>query len=370
MKSSLLLAFVLIFCSSCVTPPPNSGTATEVTKILGEIKDSFKSMKDDQQAFIEAQNAKNAKTQETLQYVSDRVFTAQFANNQNPLQNPYTGLVDTNLVLVQKIVPPASNEVKSQSIIDLQQALSKSQKDKDDLAARYAELQKKADDLKATSDKLSAEVEQKKKALEDVTNSANATVTKLADKEGEVRLKAAEAETARKQAQEEAASKARLKVAVVFMSVGGIIIVAAIVATIMHVFGVLLPGLVSGVAMFMIGWLITYVEQLLNQKWFQYTLGGVLVSGAVLFGFVIYRAMKQRKVAAMDSKISTNTIGALQDMKNDDVISNTKTFSAVVPYLNEWHRTTDGAPDKAVQDEIDRRLVTMNLKTAVPAKAQ
>jgi hypothetical protein len=339
-----------------------------VTKILGEVKDSFNTMKAGQQAFIDAQNAKSAKTQETLQYVADRVFTAQFANIQNPLQNPYTGLVDTNLILVQKVVPQASDEVKAQSIIDLQQALSKSQKDKDDLAAKYAELQKKADDLKATSDRLTVEVEQKKKDLETAATSTTATVTKLAGAEAAIKIKAAEADEARKQAQEEAASKARMKVAVTFMSVGGIIIVAAIVATILHVPGVLLTGLIAGAAMFTIGWLITYVEQLLNQKWFQYSLGGVLISGLILFGFMVYRALKQRKVAAMDSKISTNTIGALQDMKNDDVISNTKTFSAVVPYLNEWHRTADGAPDEAVQDEIDRRLVMMNLKTAVPAK--
>lgn len=369
MKTTPYLFLALLLAGCNTVSQPNSGTAKEVTAILQAVQTDVQAIKDKQHELTDAQAKKDQKAQETLQFISDRVFIAKYANFQTPVQSPYTQLVDLNLGLVQKVAPPASTEAKAQAILDLEQSLSQEKKDKEELQKRYNELAKKADELKVQSDQLATEVSNKKKELEDVTAKSNENVKKLADTEAQVRIKAAEAEEQRKIARTEAASKVRLKVASGFMVAGGVVVVAAIVATICHVAGVLLPGVVGGISFLLVGWLITYVEDLLLERWFQYTIGAVFVGGLLILGLVIFRALKQRKKAALDAKISTNAIGALQDLKNDDRTKGTDTFEKISPYLNEWHQTKDGKPDEEVQKEIDRRLVEMNLKAAAPAVA-
>ncbi|MDE3085115.1 MAG: hypothetical protein KGJ37_07880, partial [Verrucomicrobiota bacterium] len=143
---------------------------------------------------------------------------------------------------------------------------------------------------------------------------------------------------------------------------GGLLVAASVIAAFLHASTVLIPGIAGGAAMFALGWLITYVEDLLQKTWFQFGLAAAVLLALGIGGWIVHRSYVARKKAAMDDKISNNTIGAVQDARNDDAKTGSKVFEALEPYLKEWHVDEKGRPDFDLKDEIENRLVAMNLK--------
>jgi len=139
-------------------------------------------------------------------------------------------------------------------------------------------------------------------------------------------------------------------------------IVLAVMATFLHVPGVLAVGMFTGFIVFALGWAITYVEDLLQHVWFQYVMGFSILGSVVAIVWVGIAAYKTRQKATLDSKGLTATIGALQEAKNDDARSGTTKFAAVKPHLAEWMVDDKGKPDLQLQAHIDQQLVQMNLK--------
>jgi len=354
----------LSLLSGCdnISHEPNSGTAKEVTSILGEVQQKVDAMKTAQDAMIDTQKQQVTNDQKTMQLVSDSVYGAQYTNQQNPQQNEHTALVDKNLSSAAKSLPPASAEGQRQAIENLQLALSKSESDRAILEARFNQLNTEAEQLRGQAAALKEQVDQRQSKLDDASHQLDDKVGKLKDADATIRIKAAESEEARRQAQQEAAQHTRLRAATVFMVLGGLFIAGAVIATFLHVPGVLWPGIAAGAGMFGLGWAITYVEDLLQNPWFRYGLGGVALGSLGIGGWILYRAYATRRKSALDAKISTNMIGAVQDVRNDDTKTGTKVFAAIKPYLEEWHVDANGNPDHNLMDEIEKRLVAMNLK--------
>jgi hypothetical protein len=363
MKAFLSMLAVAILTVSCNQTVPNSGTAKEVTAILGEVRGQVDQMQKAQQEMMEAQHKLLTQVETTYQFISDRINNADFYNLKNNVQNEFTELVSKELVTVKTLLPPPSPESMLERERILQAALRKSEEDKKTLEAYNQRLALEAAHLKGQTDLLQSQVNEKEQTLTAKTLELNAKVTKLADAEADIRIKAAEANTARENAAKEAASKARLKVAMGFMYAGGIMIVASLILFLLaKLKEVLWPGIVGGITLILMGWSITYVEDLLQQLWFRITVGASMVGVIAIVIYMCVKAWKARKKAELDARISIGAIGALQEAKNDDAKLGTQKFTALAPHLEEWFVKDDGKPDEEVQREIDARLVAMNLK--------
>jgi len=313
-------------------------------------------------AFIKTLDDRYLATSKTAQFVADAVARSRYYNQQNLPSNSFTLLIDKELGAALTAGPPASAESQQQAIENLRLSLSKSEADKAALDAKLAQSQLQAENLRgqvqATNDNAEKARQEANKATVQVTQK----IELLTGAEAQIKIKAAEADEARKTAQQEAAAHTRLKVAAICMSIGVAIIVLAVVATFLHVPGVLAGGGFTGAIVFALGWAITYVEDLLQHVWFQYVIGFSILGSIVAVVWMGIRALKARQKAALDAKGLTATIGALQEAKNDDARSGTTKFAAVKPHLAEWMVDDKGKPDLQLQAHIDQQLVQMNLK--------
>ena len=369
-KQFMFVALALsLFLSGCQTGKVNQGTADEVTKILKEVQASAKAVQEAQRQLQEAQAQQIQSAQTNAQFISDRVFSARYANDSNSQSNPYTHVVERELSPAARILPDPTATAKLQIIDNLKLALSKSEADQKELAERYGKLEGEAVLNKSNSVALAQLVDKQKKDLDEKTTAQADSVRQLSDSAAKIRLTAATAERERTLKEKEAASKTRLHVAYIFMLLGGLLAVAGVVATFLHVPGVLAPGLGSGVFLGILGWTITYVEDLLHQMWFQVLVFILIVIVGIVGAWLFSKARTTRGKAQMDADISDNTIGALEEFKNDDEKTGGKKFAAIKPYLEDWHSTEDGQPHVELRREINRRLLKMNLRSARPAPA-
>lgn len=357
----VVLAFGLVGCPPTPTPV-NSGTATAVGDILKQIQTSVDNTNTTMKAFQAALDKQSGAKSQTEQFISDRITTATYFNLKNTTQNTYTGLVANELAPAAKLLPPPSPEAMQNAIDKLQLAFSVSEADKAKLTAQNQALELQAENLKGQVTQADAVVDTTRKALIDATGQTNAKVTELATAKGEIDIKAAETERANALAKEKAASAARVKVASIFMIIGGAVMVFGIVAAFLHTSAAFWPAMVGGGAAFAFGWLITYVEGLMDKPWFNPVAGCVLGTAALGLVWAGYHTYTQRKEAALNAKGFEATIGALQEAKNDDTRLGTNKFGAMKPHLQEWIVNDKGQPDTALQQHIDAKLVAMNLK--------
>jgi uncharacterized membrane protein YgdD (TMEM256/DUF423 family) len=256
---------------------PNSGTAEEVTVILNEVKSAVDDVNRKQTELIAAERARQEAAQNKDQFISNHVNAASVVNDQNPQSNEHTEIVGRELAPALPLLPPPTLESQARALQNLNLALDKSEASRRELELNYELEKRKSAELKGQVDATAEVVSKKEDELKSSTDKLDETVKTLADKEAEVRIQAAEAERQAVLARKEAASKTRLKVAYAFMGLGGLIVVGAIVATVLRVPGVLHAGLAGGGSLMLIGWIVTYVEDLLQHLWFQVTVGIVLL---------------------------------------------------------------------------------------------
>ena len=274
----------------------------------------------------------------------------------------YQRLTGEKLKTAASLPGQPTPESQARVIEELRLALGNSQQDQTRLAAMLEEERKKADEAAAARDAALKEVGVATGQVQTATTALQTTATKLTSAEERARLDAAAAKDAQEAKAKAQAANTRLHIAYGFMGLGGLLIVAAIVATFLHVPGVLAGGLAGGGALLALGWLITVLEDLLHKLWFQIALGVVLLAALGIVGLLIYRAWKTRQKATMDAAIGQGTIGAIQEAKNDDAKLGSDVYASLRPYLKEWFVDDDGKPDTVIEKEIDQRLQALNLK--------
>ena len=363
MFTAALLWPSLLLLAGCPSGPGPVGkhTVDEIHAITTELGGKVDAVTANQSALIERQKALETKTTEKIQLAADQVDGAFYVNVRN-LDNPYTRLTGEKLKTAASLLgqPTADNSTRTQAQLTL--ALSASQQDQEKLRILLEEERRNA---KAAADARDVALQNVGVATEQAnvaTSNLQKTATKLNEAESQAKLDKAAAADAKAARDAERAAKTRLHIAYAFMGVGGLLIMAAIVATVLHVPGVLAAGMAGGGALLVIGWLITVMEDLLHQLWFQISLGVVLLAALGIAVHLALRTWKTRNKAAMDAAIGQGAIGAIQEVRNDDAKMGGKVYDSLAPYLKEWFVDDDGKPDTAIEKEIDRRLQSLNLR--------
>ena len=363
-RPPLALLPLALLLAGCPPAPvqPNSGTAAAVGDILKDVKASVDEMRKTNEAVATALNSLVQAHSKTEQFVADAVARSRYYNDQNPAQNSFTQLIGKELGTAAAAGPVASAESQQQAVDNLKLSLSQSEADKAALAAKLQQQLLEAENLRGQVKAKTQDADTAQAAAKVSDAAVTAKVNELASAKTQIDINAAEADQARKDKDKEAAAHTRLKIAAGCMAAGVGIIVLAVVATFLHVPGVLAVGLFTGFIVFGIGWAITYVENLLEQVWFQWAMGIMIFGSVVAIVWVGVAALRTRKKAALTEKGFTAVVGALQDARNDDARFGTTKFAAVAPHLTEWMVDDRGQPDAQLQAHIDQKVVAMNLK--------
>jgi len=366
----LLLWPVLFLFAGCPSGPGQGGpnTVEEIHRITTELGGKVDTIATNQNALIERQKDLEARTGERMQLAADQVDGAFYVNERNAV-NPYQRLTGEKLKTAASLLGQPTPESQKRVIEELRLALGASQQDQALLAAMLEEERGKAAEAVAARDAALKAVGAATVQVQSATTALQTTATKLTSAEERARLEAAVAKDAQEAKAKAQAANTRLHIAYGFMGLGGLLIVAAIVATFLHVPGVLAGGLAGGGALLALGWLLTVLEDLLRKRWFQISLGVVLLAAVGIVGVLIYRAWKTRRKATMDAAIGQGAIGAIQEAKNDDAKLGREVYTSLRPYLKEWFVDDDGKPDTTIEKEIDQRLLALNLKNPQGAEA-
>jgi hypothetical protein len=358
--AAFCLALVLF---GCVTD--GGGAERAVHSILTDVKTRVEAVQKAQDELVFAESNRVEHAEKTAHFVADRVDGARYANRQNTPINAYTTVVDTELDHAAHSLPPPSDQSQAQIIQKLQLALSNNEADKARLAATNELLRVEAMALRSETTNLANQASTKELALRTKTVELSKKAEELNDVETKARFQSEALAQQQKITQSERGAKIRTRIAAIFMGFGGLLIVAGIIAAYLHVPGVLLPALAGGASAFAFGFFISWIEQFTDKIWFKIGVGVIVLGGVGLLAWLGYRTAQTRKTAKLDAQISNSTIGAIQELRNDDDRFGTSRFNDVIkPYLEAWHTTPDGFPHPDVQREIDRRLVKMNLRDA------
>jgi hypothetical protein len=370
-KSFIVAIAACALATSCQHINPsallNSGTMESINNELKTIQTNTGQLQTDNAALKEAIKQFQQSGKDTLQFLSDRVYSIDYYNTQNPVQNGNTLLIGKEILPAKALLPPPSDAALKTAINNLILQNNTLQTDKDKLQQNYATLQLQAAALKGQND-------EKTSQLQAAQAKVDASVSVLAKNTSDLALAAAQADQlaksnaeAQKEADKQAAAKARIAVASKFMIVGGIICALAIAAAFLHAEAVLWPGLAGGGSLLGIGWLILYIENLMQQPWFKYSVGGVILFAASCLVWIGFKAYETRKKAKAHAALATNLLGIVQEVKNDDVKNGTHVFDTIAPYWNEWMVDDHGNPDSPLLGQIEDMLVKMNLINPKPA---
>jgi hypothetical protein len=362
LKYSLLP--VLIVLSGCQTenPTANSGTASAVDQVLQQIKTSVNSMQVAQTNLVAAQAAADSNHRVVGQFVADRMDEARYANTNNAQPNGATALVEDNLGPASTALGiQPSADVKLKEVVDLKLALSQAQSDKVTLQTEVTAETAQANQMSGQATLLAVQVKDKETALAAAAQASNAQVTQLANVSAQVKINAAEADAANQEKVKQAAANERLSVARWFMIFGGIFLAIGVGLSFIHVPDTLGIGASVGGTMLAVGWLVSYVEDLLQQTWFRYVIDGSILLGLGAIGWIGYRAWQHRQQTATTATVATNLVGAIQEAANDDKKTGTTTAAALQPYLQSWHVTATGATDTAAVKSINQTATALNL---------
>lgn len=356
--------------SGCFGGPRVAGphAVEEIRTITSELGGKVDGVVANQHALIARQKELESKTAERTRLAADQVDGAALVNAGN-LDNPHTRLTGEKLKTAARLLGPPSADNASRVDEELAFALSGSAQDQEKLRLRLEAERREAE---AIADARNAALRSATNAAEQLnaaTVNLQDTSKRLSSAETQARLEAARAKDARDAKNAERAAKTRQNIAYGFMGFGGLLIVATIVATFLHVPGVLLGGLAGGGALLAIGWMITVLEDLLQKTWFQIALGAAVLGSLGLAVYLGFQALKTRRKATMDAAIGQGAIGAIQEAKNDDAKLGGAVYASLQPYLKEWFVDDDGKPDVALEKEIDRRLQALNLKNPQGAEA-
>ena len=357
--AAAMLLCVLTFggCALLNHPTANSGTATAVNSVVADINTSVKELKTQQDALVTSVNALSTHFSDTNQFVSDRLAESLYANTNNPQPNGTTLLIASNLTeAATAIGVPPSTAVKDREIEDLKLALSTSAADAKTLATRNQDLLNQATALQGQTTLLTSQVTAKETALIAATATVDSKTNALSQANDQVKIKAAEAETARAEAAKEAAQKARLATARWFMLAGGALIALGIVGLFFHIPDAWIAS-VAGAALLGTGWLISYVEDLLQQPWFRYGMDGLVVFGIGAGVWFAFRAFQHKTAINTTQSAFEGLVGAVQSAASKD----TALEAQLQPVLQEWLVTDKGIPDTAVVTAINAMAAKLNL---------
>jgi len=366
---ALGLAPALLLLSGCPqTVDLSTKSITEIKTLTTALGTQIGEVETGQKNLTQRQSEVDSANSLVRQNAANLIADASYVNARN-IQNPYTFLTGVKLSLAAAAVGVDPVELNQRRIIEqIEYALSQSESDQATLRAQLEEERLK---VEQTNTALIAAQEARGVAEKNLVTTTNKLVQVKDDLEGATD-DAVLADEARKEAEareaRERAAKTRLHVAYGFMGMGGLLIVAAIVATVLHVPGVLAGGLAGGGALLVIGWLITALEDLLSQLWFRITLGAVVTAAVGIVAYLVVKALRTRTKATFDARISEGSTGAIQEVRNDDAKTGSNVYAALKPYLQEWFVDDNGNQDKTIAAEIDRRLEAMNLK--IPDAAQ
>ena len=178
----------------------------------------------------------------------------------------------------------------------------------------------------------------------------------LSQANDQVQIQAKETAVAQAQAQKEAAEKLRLETARWFLFAGGILFALGIVGLVIHIPDSWLAS-VAGASLIVVGWGITYVEDLLQQAWFRYLLDGVVVFGILSGAWFVFRAFGHKKAATTTEAGFEALVGAVQSA----AAKNPAIETQLQPILQEWLVTDKGVPDQNVINQINQMAVKLNL---------
>lgn len=357
-RTSLLLLAIASITGCATDNKPNQGTAAAVQGILTDITKSVNDIKTAQTGLNTAQDNLKKQQDANGQFISDRIDESRYANKNNPQPNGATGLVESNLATTLPLLPAPSAVVKDKEIQDLKLALSTSATDKAQLQTQIESYKSQVSQLVGQTTLLTQQVATARTSELTATETATANVTLLSNETAKVKIEAASADVARKQQQEALAQKARVETARWFMLAGGVLIAIAIGLTFIHVPDALAVGLSVGGALLGIGWLITYIEDLLQQAWFRYVLDGAILSGLAALAWIGYRAYQHRQTVAATNTGFNNLVGAIQEASN----KNPALAAEMQPILNEWHLdSTTGQTDPKVVTLINQTAAKLNL---------
>ena len=360
MRKSLCISLLATGCfllAACQTDnSPNAGTVSEVVSALGQVKSSVDGLKTAvaQDTTAHANQAKG--DADTRQFLSDQIEKASFANSSAPVSS-YTMLVHGYLAPAAVVLPPPSADAKTQEIIDLKLALSKAAADQATLKASLDAAAAKAENLKGQNIALAQQVAASDANVTTAVQRADATATQLSGASEQVKIAASQADQARKDRLAAEAAQERVKTARWFMLAGGILLAIGVGLTFIHVPDALAVGGSVGGALLAIGWLISYIETLLQQAWFRYVINGSIGVGALAIIWICYRAWQHRQTTAATSTGFSNLVGAIQEASN----KNPALASDLAPFLQQWHITNSGAADSAVLNLINKTATSLNL---------
>jgi hypothetical protein len=359
----LLLWPLLLLLTGCPSGPAPVGknTVDEIHRITTELGGKVDAVAANQNALIERQKELEIKTTQKVQIAANEVDSAFYVNARN-LDNPYTRLTSEKLKTAASLLGQPTPDNAATNETQLALALSSSQQDQAKLRLLLEEERKNAKAAADARDLALQSVGAASAQASVATDDLRKTETLLNEAERKAKLAKAAADDAKAARDAELAAKTRLHIAYAFMGLGGLLIVAAVVATILHVPGVLAAGLAGGAALLAIGWLITVLEDLLHQLWFQISLGAVLLASLGVAVHLALRTWKTRRKATMDAAIGQGAIGAIQEAKNDDAKLGGQVYASLAPYLKEWFVDDQGKPDTAIEKEIDQRLQALNLR--------
>lgn len=335
----------------------NSGTATAVTAAYRDINLSVQALQADEASFKASLDALTAHWSTSQQFIADRLAEIAYLNLNNPLgQNGVTAQMGSQLSAAAIAVGlPPSADVKDREIEDLRLALSAADGDKATLTARNEGLTTQATLLAGQTQLLTTQLTDKEVTLLAATKDVGSKTDGLATAALQVKAAADQTAQANLDKAREAAAKERLATARWFMLAGGILMALGIVGLFIHIPDAWVAS-ASGASLLAVGWAITYVEDLLQQGWFRYTLDGLILSGIAAGVWFVIRAIRHHEATVTTSTVASNLVGAIQDASK----ANPALGAALQPFLADWHVTGTGATDQAAVAAINAIAVKLN----------
>lgn len=364
-----LLVVPLAFSGCSLFPSKtgvNSGTVTAETAILKDIQASVTDLQAKDAARAVAQITLNTQRDQVGQFVVDRAAEALFVAQNGLDQTPITALITAQLnPAITALGYKPSPEVKDREIADLQLAQSKSASDIATLKVRNDALATQAGQLAAATITLTTQVAAKEADLKVAGTTMAAKVSDLAIATNQASISAAQAKVDHDQAQKDAAAKERLATARWFMLTGGALFALGIIGLFIHIPDAWAAS-AAGVALLGMGWAVSYVEDLLQQKWFVYTLDSLVVLGLGTGVWFVFRAIQHHAKITNTSTALDNLVGAIQQAST----TNPGLAAELAPALQQWHVNAAGGADQGVIATINAAAVKVNaVNTGQPAVA-
>lgn len=364
-KYILILSLCFLWLLTGCFDDAGPRTLQEVQKIHEEIGSSVKDLKCSVDDLKKAQQKTDALQDQKLQSAGNNVCaaTAILAKTpETPEQSCFLRTANSHLAVAASALPAPTAEMKKEIEQTLRDIIAKNEKALEDL--RNLNAKRIEENGKLSQQLIEAQKEIKTAETQVIRHQTNldSKTNELGQKEAKLREEVALRQDAELKTARERGSKTRLAFAYGFMGLGALLIVGAIVATMLHVPGILGGGLGCGGAMILIGIGVTVIDEWLSHTWVHWVLAAFLLAIVVGVGFWFWKRIQATSTdAGFNAKIATGAVGAIQEFKLDAIAKGSKEYESLKARLKEWFTDEDGRPDNAVDKEIEKRLIEGNL---------